>query len=467
MMNFRPLKAALCASLSVNPFAVAHAQTSLAQLPLGSAKSDGSITLETSGGFLQANFNAKSDQGEPIFKVGYLQRADAQIAYKRNSRPDVPVRHIPLYGLQLEVSPSGNVGSLFRSNSIATGARITFTIGEAYLASSLLSRNELDVHLSDRSLSEVESALATLGQRAIAQQRNILLDFQAELRASLRPNRTDPIFHAERASLLARARALLQQVEKRLSELPSASHSPGDNARPGQRGGALPPVRGDSSAVGKGGGNAQGGVVATGGTKLTARGDLIYDAWNTQIGFTRSSYELFDPKQAFVSQFSRKDFNGYSIQAAYNAFYGGRKLPRIFGVALGYARKNNAGELDTVTATDRQTIAAADGLTQRILESQRKGLQGDYRENSVMTLKTDAVFYPDLFHSIKDPASIRSTIAIDLFTRSTLGSGGRFVYGAGLYLTQPGNPLKVYGGVNVYKDTDNKLAVNLTTGFNF
>ena len=198
-------------------------------------------------------------------------------------------------------------------------------------------------------------------------------------------------------------------------------------------------------------------------------GRLIYDWLTFQLSYGRSSTTLYDPTKSFARQFSGKTFDPYSLQASYNVEYGGC-IPGVLGLAVGVEHNNNADDLDQIEVRDETVFASPDGATQRILVATRKGLRGDYQERSQMTIKTDWVFYPFLFasrDSAAAPKTAQASIAFDLFTRSTIGLGGQFVPGIGAYLTAPGAPLKVYGGVNVYRSAVDDVAVDVVAGYNF
>lgn len=198
---------------------------------------------------------------------------------------------------------------------------------------------------------------------------------------------------------------------------------------------------------------------------------LIYDWLTVQASIERNDVTLFNASEPFTEQFSKRRFDGYGVTLHYNAQFGGR-VPTVAGVSFGMRRINNADDLAQVSVTDRRVFTAPDGSTQRTADRTRKGLSGDYAVSRPATLNTDLVFYPFLTGgAVGSPADIRAmakaSVALNLFTRSTLGSDGQFVPGVGAYVTAPGAPLKVYGGVNVYRSTDNGTAANIVAGFGF
>jgi hypothetical protein len=147
-------------------------------------------------------------------------------------------------------------------------------------------------------------------------------------------------------------------------------------------------------------------------------------------------------------------------------------VPTILGLSFGVRRTNNADDLTQVSVVDRRTIESPDGTTQRISERTRKGLSGSYETSTPMTFNTDLVLYPFLPGAMTGTTTqvqnaVKASVAFDVFTRSTLSDERSFVPGVGAYITAPGAPLKVYGGVTVFLDKDHKAASNIVAGFAF
>ena len=131
-------------------------------------------------------------------------------------------------------------------------------------------------------------------------------------------------------------------------------------------------------------------------------------------------------------------------------------------MAPGIKRANNVNDLDKVQIEEKRTIVSPDGLTQRTSTITRSGLRGSYEESTRATINSDFVFYPFL-----TPGARKASIAFNVFTRSTLGDRGSFIPGIGVFVTAPGAPLKVYGGVSVYRDKNKDAAVDIVAGFGF
>ncbi|GJG86808.1 hypothetical protein tb265_19890 [Gemmatimonadetes bacterium T265] len=197
---------------------------------------------------------------------------------------------------------------------------------------------------------------------------------------------------------------------------------------------------------------------------------LVYDWITVEAGVERTTFTLYDATQPYAAQFASRDFSGYSLTAHYNAEFGGR-VPTIAGVSVGVRKTNNADELAAVSITDTHVITSPDGSVQRTYSDVRQGLTGDYAERRPVVLNTDVVFYPFLVAppagATLAPSGLKASVAFDVFTRTTLGADARFVPGLGAFVTAPGAPLRVYGGVTVYRGRDKSVASNLVAGFSF
>ena len=317
-----------------------------AQSPFRTAKSDGSIVLNT-GGLVQASFE------EALFRVGYAgNNKDKHASDIRIAHPTQEIHGGIIYGFEVQGKPSDNIASLFRSDNVTAGSQATLSFG----ISNLISHQP--------SATQVATQIVT------------------------------------------------------------------------------------------------GGPTDTGPTGLKS---LNYDWLTLQATYSRSNSTLYNPSKPYADQFVKISFEGYGLQLAYNMEFKTSKIPLILGIAPGFKRSNNVSELDKISVEEKQTIVSPDGTTQRTTTTTRSGLKGGYEENTKMTLNTDFVFYPFLVSSTTPKASV----AFDVFTRSTFGDKGAFVPGIGAFVTAPGAPLKVYGGVSVYRDKNKEVAVDLVVGFAF
>lgn len=437
------------------------------QSPLGPAEAEGAVTLQSTGGFFLANFKAKNDQGKPVFQLGYLQRDDSKIGRLRSMQRDTfsknenspvvtaPIKGITLFGLELEAAPAGSAASLFASDRLSIGSRITLSLGLAYLASSLPSYKSRYESSLGRMLSLIEKEILTASEKVL---RSHILDLETSFiptlerlaaRSEAGPE-DDPFFREQ----LQRACRLRVGAQSRLAELQNA---------PTQQIASCGIANSSQRAASPTGAAETRADTAASNRKFRLP-KPIYDALYIKVFGSASRYTLYDASQPFEQQFRTEDFRGLSIGPSYQANFGGR-IPFIVAIAGGWGMRNNANELTEIEATDQRTITSPDGTTQRITTNKRKGLRGAYEETRVGTLRGDLVLYPDLLRASRDAANLRSTIALNLFGRARQGT--RAIWGGGAYLTQPGDPLKVYGGLNIYRDTDKELAIEIVAGFPF
>ncbi|MVN75659.1 hypothetical protein GO988_04900 [Hymenobacter sp. HMF4947] len=315
-----------------------------AQTPFRTAKSDGSIVLNT-GGLVQASLE------EALFRVGYVvNNKDKHAAKIRQQNNTKQVHGGTLYGFEVQGRPSDNLASLFSNNRVTAGTQATFSFGVANL----------------------------------------------------------------------------------LSHQPSAKEIPGIVA---------------------------GAEADTGPTHLKS---LDYDWLTLQVTYSRNSSTLYTPTNAYADQFSRKVFDGYGVQLAYNLEFKSNRIPMLLGLAPGIKRVNNINDLDKIQVEETRTITSPDGLTQRTTTVTRSGLRGTYEETTQATLNSDFVFYPFLL-----AAPRKASVAFNVFTRSALGDNGYFIPGVGAFVTAPKAPLKVYGGVSIYRDKNKEAAVDIVAGFGF
>lgn len=139
-----------------------------------------------------------------------------------------------------------------------------------------------------------------------------------------------------------------------------------------------------------------------------------FDWITLQVSVERNTTMLFDDSRPFADQFYKESYNGFAVQAMYNAMLGG-PIPSIFGAAFGWKRSTNADDLDSVEMTETRTIAGPDGTVIRTVSTTRQGLAGVFDDDvRQWTLNTDWVFYPCPI----TVGEVRATVAFDVFTRS-------------------------------------------------
>lgn len=185
-----------------------------------------------------------------------------------------------------------------------------------------------------------------------------------------------------------------------------------------------------------------------------ASGPLVDDWITFQGSYGRSEFNLLAEAKPFADQVEKEKFDGGSISCSYNGLFKGS---RLLGISVGAERKNNLGKLKEVEVRD-EVFTSSDGSTTRAVIRVQKARRGEYKESTGAFLYTDYVWFP---------ATFRSRIGIDLFTRSRFGGGDEtFEPGIGLFLTEQDAPTRVIGGVSV-SALDGDLQVGVVVGFNF
>ena len=408
-----------------------------AQAPLGPATSDSPVTLERGTGFLTIDLTKAYDRTAPVIRFGYQSLLGDATRARGNADRESDVHHVPYYSVSLTGVPSGDVANLFSAGALSTGADLQLSFGQAYLLSSVTARDVRAVAGSIAALStdadEIQRLRRVLGAAPVT-----FGPVQDSIARRVRS------VTARRAALATRLAATRQPSVRAQFEL-AIDYADQIVAY------AASPTRDKPATLDPLAAFAQ-------------RGGPIYDAWFARVGMNAGSATFFDAAQPFAQQFRSRSYQGYSAQVGYSVRFGGA-LPVILAASGGVRHSSNVDELGAVTVTETQTFTSPDGSTQRGTSRKRIGLVGDFVEETKALGKVDAVFYPGLAAASREGRPPRSTIAFDLFGRATRTLP--FVYGVGAYLTQPGSPTSVYGGVNAYRATDRKLAIDLVVGFPF
>ena len=415
-----------------------------AQAPLGPATSDSPISLERGAGFLTVDLTKAHDKTAPVIRFGYQSLLGDATRARGNADRESDVHNVPYYSVSLTGIPSGDVANLFSAGALSTGADLQLSFGQAYLLSYVTARDVRAVAASIAALStnadEIErirraSSAAQLREPVNRAVVGALQDSVAQRVRSVTTRRTalaTRLAETQQASVRAQFEIAIDYADRILAY---ATSNTADKPA------ALDPL----AAFGQ-------------------RDGPIYDAWFARVGVNAGSATFFDAAQPFSQQFRSRSYQGYSAQLGYSVRFGGA-LPFILAASGGVIRSSNVDELGSVTVTETQTFTSADGSTQRGTSRKRVGLVGDFVEETKALGKFDAVIYPGLAAASREGKPPRSTIALDLFGRATRTLP--FVYGVGAYLTKPGSPTSVYGGVNAYRATDRKLAIDLVVGFPF
>lgn len=165
-----------------------------------------------------------------------------------------------------------------------------------------------------------------------------------------------------------------------------------------------------------------------------ALGVRPYQTFAIQASGRAASYKLFDPDQPFDSQFSTKRFEGWGVNAVLN----GLAPSMRWGISIGAKRDNNEDDLKLTDLTERQTFTE-DGVT-RVYDKKVTAYVGDYEVKTRIPFNTDFAWWPK---------ELGQKVGLNFYTRMDLSESDSFRPGVGLFLSKPGAPAKVLGGVTV------------------
>lgn len=406
---------------------------SFAQAPLGPAKSDSPVSLENNTGFVTLDLTKQDDKASPTIRLGYQTLLGDAVRRMRAETPNANIHGAWYYSLNLIGTPSDDIASLFGDGRVSTGADLQLSFGQAYLFS----------YASPRNFSVIEGLLGNLQN---------LTEQIAEERLKDAPD----------AAVLERRRVAATKIRQRLEEMAAKARHDKFTAFDTLYQRAISYARSvaDYASVGA----TPPSAAPDPWEIINLRGGPIYDSWFIRGGVNAGSATLFNSAQPFGEQFSDEDYTGYSVQAGYSVRFGG-SFPVTFAVSGGLKRSSNVDELSSTEVTETQTFTSADGQTRRVTTRKRNGLVGEFKEATKQTGKVDLVLYPGLAAANRPGEDSRPSVAVDLFGR--MRKGTPFVYGVGAYITEPGSPTSVYGGLNVYRADTKKLAIDLVAGFPF
>jgi hypothetical protein len=179
---------------------------------------------------------------------------------------------------------------------------------------------------------------------------------------------------------------------------------------------------------------------------------LLFDA-----GYSRSIFYAASAPEPIAQ--AKRYFDRFRTIVAYNRLVNKNFL---FGIAAGAERRNNLSDLQQVTF--ETTLVPAPANTSTSIAKTQGGYLGAYREYIAAPIYTDMLFV--LPQSITVPG-FKSQIAFDAFTRSDLGASNRSADGGlGVFLTKPGAPTKVTGGV-AGSWNGGRIKVALVASYNF
>ncbi|MES2459183.1 MAG: hypothetical protein V4671_01270 [Armatimonadota bacterium] len=428
-----------------------------AQAPLGPAESDSAITLQGKSSFVLLDLTSKDSKTNPFLRIGYQSEAMSEAVKKQRAKnPVSALHHLLTYSIDLRAAPSGSRGSLFADGRAAVGSQVNISIGQAYLASYVPARDQsvlaanLTLVARDVDIIKAAKEAARLAQingdaTQVSAQNGTVEDARNRIAGgTLRDGTVVPGFlpTLEAAQKRATNAAVRGLVTAAIDYAGAAVAFANDTT------GTLTPPEEPQAEV--------------------QTSNPLYDAWYLRGSYRRRGATFFDPSRPFAEQFSSNTFESGGVQAGYSANYKRLafvKFPVTVGLSGGWGHSDNLDALPTIEATDTTVIPSADGMTERTLTEKNSGLLGTYKRSSVGLMNVDVLLYPDLANASKDGKNPRSSIALDLFGR--FKGGAEAVYGAGLYLTEPGAPTRVYGGLNIYRSARKQLAIDIVAGFPF
>jgi len=418
------------ATLLLASFMAVSVGVARAQAPLGPAKSDSPVSLEDRSGFLLLDLTKLEDKTSPVIRLGYQSLIGDGIRRMSLENPDADIHHVPYFSISLAGVPSGDIANIFGEGGVSTGADVQLSVGTAYWLSYA---TPLNLRVAEAFVGNLE---------------NIADQIEAE-KANDTPdpgvlNRRVQAARRVQASVATRRKDTRSQAFDRLfGEIMAYADQVIAYAEPGV---LLKPPAPDARGI------------------MRQRSGPIYDAWFARLGLNAGSATLFDAGKPFGEQFRNEDYNGYSAQLGYSIRFGG-SLPYTVALSGGITRSSNVDELRSVEVTETQSFTSPDGVTKRGTSRKRTGLVGEFQQETNALGKFDLVLYPGLAAASRDGENAKPSLALDLFGRAERGE--RTSYGVGAYITKPGSPTSVYGGVNAYRATNGKLAIDLVAGFPF
>lgn len=439
--------ASLLLAMAMNP--------AFGQSPFGTGGDKGSLLLMKDGGFFHYNFT------KDVFRVSYEEVFDR----KENriladpAKVTEPIHYIPRYGITVQATPGGNIGSLFVSDDLQAGAEVTLSLGLANLLSYRRSKRASDwadilrpiINENGPSMPYLQNALEK-AEHVVRQASDTLSVRANDLRRANDPvGLEDARIRYQRATqdleAARQARAAAQEaVDERRRHIADAEkqHSPFvdvlreaslEDYTQAQKDSLL--FRIDRMGPGR----------------------MIHDQVDVLVSFSRHAYTFLDEEAGtFDEQVAKNYFNGLAAHLAYSAHFGGARSP-VVGVAIGLERSNNINDLSQIDLRD--IVFTSNGeTTMRTGETVRKVYQGTLVESTIGLVESDLVFYPF------GPGSRQ--LATNVFTRTRIKHDKTFIRpGIGFFLTDKGAPLNVIGGLSLSVDEDKKPRVDLVAGFNF
>ena len=191
------------------------------------------------------------------------------------------------------------------------------------------------------------------------------------------------------------------------------------------------------------------------------------------FGYLRSTVNTVLTKQP-LQPADDHNFDRYTMKIAYNALLKNMSNDFLLGIVAGVDRKNNTDSLTTVqVSTD--FVRNLQNTQEVISQNTKAAYLGVYQKYIAAPINVDFIWFPRtnrMPRPTKDnpqPNKSRNHWVLDFFERSDVGEASQYHYispGAGIFLTQAGEPTKPIGGVTVaYKS--GKAQVAVVTGWTF
>jgi hypothetical protein len=365
------------------------------------------------------------------------------------------IRHIKRSGWEISGTPDGDSSSLFSGRNLSSGTAFAYSIGFSNLSSYMHSKDQ-EYRIAELKplLTEASDSLNVLVENKTSEEKN-RTDAEKKLQTSkelLDMASTESEREMKREEY-QKARVSMEKAEKALKDAQQALM---------ERKSKIDRYKGDQSVIdlltnGTSDPNAPIARKARKHLVKSGPGDMNHDQIDLQIGYTKSSFPIFDPTGTTLkNQIQPTDSQGLSAILSYSAEY--IDVPRVLGIAVGIQRRNNSEDLRKITLQDT-SFNFTEGSTRREGIRTKSALIGPLETFTATVVNTDFVVLPREF---------KSRLGINLFTRNTIVSRNwNTRYGLGVFLTQNGVPRKIIGGVSVTNGDKRQANVNLFAGYNF
>lgn len=141
----------------------------------------------------------------------------------------------------------------------------------------------------------------------------------------------------------------------------------------------------------------------------------FYDWLSFNAGYAADKYKLYRPDTVFKSQVSSQNFRGLTMNLNYNMVLGKEERDHI-SISLGYARKNNNGDLTAVDVQDYKVINDPVSGTVRQYGSTQTARQGKYQEFDTYPLSFIYVNLPAYERPYLKDKKVKTTTTVSYVT---------------------------------------------------